>query len=58
MSDLSTQESCEGEQPFHLTRYCFFFVCPKHLVWRICSTSHLGSPSRMSGGGLRKLGPC
>jgi len=58
MSDSSTHESCEGEYPFHLTRYCFFLLRPKRLVWRTFSISHSGSPSRMSGGGSKKLGPC
>ena len=57
-SSLLTQESCAGEYPFYLTRYCFFFhrlyVCS--LI--ICSTSHSSSPSMISGGGSMKFGPC
>ena len=58
MSDSSTHESCEGEYPFHRTRYCFFFVRPKRLDWSTCSTSHSGLPSMMSGGGSIQFGPC
>jgi len=53
-----THESWAGEYPFQRTRYCFFFQQPKVLSLRICSTSHSGSPSMMSGGSLIKLGPC
>ena len=53
-----TQESCAGEYPFQRTRYCFFFQRPKDLSLRTLSTSHSGSPSSISGGGSRKLGPC
>ena len=57
-SSLSTQESCAGEYPFHLTRYCFFFHCPYMHALIICSTSHSSSPSMISGGGSMKFGPC
>ena len=50
--------SCDGEYPFQHTRYCFFFHQPKVCSWSILSTSHSSSPSMMSGGGSRKLGPC
>jgi len=53
-----THESWAGEYPFQWMRYCFFFQRPKVLSLRICSTSHSGSPSMMSGGGLMKLGLC
>jgi len=53
-----THESWAGEYPFQWMRYCFFFQRPKVLSLRICSTSHSGLPSMMSGSGLMKLGPC
>ena len=53
-----THELWAGEYPFQWTRYCFFFQWPKALSLRICSTSHSGLPSMMSGGGSMKLGPC
>jgi len=53
-----THESWAGEYPFQRMRYCFFFQRPKVLSLRICSTSHSGLPSMMSGGGSMKLGPC
>jgi len=53
-----TYESWAGEYPFQRMRYCFFFQRPKVLSLRICSTSHSGSPSMMSGGSLMKLGLC
>ena len=55
---MLTHESWAGEYPFQRIRYCFFFQRPKVLSLRICSTSHSGSPSMMSGGGSMKLGPC
>ncbi len=58
MSSLLTQESCAGEYPFHLTRYCFFLHLPKVHSFRIFSTSHSGLLSMMSEGGWRKFGPC
>ena len=57
-SSSLTHESCAGEYPFHLTRYCFFFHCPYVCSLIICSTSHSSSPSMISGGGSIKLGPC
>ena len=57
-SSKLTQESCAGEYPFQRTRYCFFLQRPKDLSLRTFSTSHSGSPSSISGGGSRKLGPC
>jgi len=57
-SSALTYESWAGEYPFQQTRYCFFLQWPKDLSLRICTTSHFGSPSMMSGGGLMKLGPC
>jgi len=57
-SSALTHESWASEYPFQRMRYCFFFQRPKVLSLRICSTSHSGSPSMMSGGGLMKLGPC
>ncbi len=50
MSSLLTQESCAGEYPFHLIRYCFFLHLPKVCSFKILSTSHSGSSSMMSGG--------
>ncbi len=58
ISSSLTQESCTGEYPFHLTRYCFFFHLPKVHSFINLSTSHSGSSSIMSGGGWRKFGPC
>jgi len=55
---MLTHESWAGEYPFQWMRYCFFFQRPKVLSLRICSTSHSGSPSMMSGGGSMKLGLC
>ena len=57
-SSSSTQESCVGEYPFHLTRYCFFFHRPYMCTLIICSTSHSSSPSMISGGSSIKFGPC
>jgi len=57
-SSALTHESWAGEYPFQWMRYCFFFQQPKVLSLRICSTSHSGSPSMMSGGGSMKLGLC
>jgi len=57
-SSVLTHELWAGEYPFQWTRYCFFFQQPKALSLRICSTSHSGSPSMMSGGSSMKLGPC
>jgi len=57
-SSALTHESWAGEYPFQRMRYCFFFQRPKVLSLRICSTSHSGLPSMMSGGGLMKLGLC
>jgi len=57
-SSSLTHESCAGEYPFHLTRYCFFFHRPYVCALIICSTSHSSLPSMISGGGLIKLGPC
>jgi len=53
-----THESCAGEYPFHLMRYCFFFHQPKVWCFRIISTSHSGVSSIISGGGSKKFGPC
>ena len=58
MSSSLTHESCAGEYPFHLTRYCFFFHQLKVCCFRIDSTSHSDVSSMMSGGGSRKFGPC
>jgi len=57
-SSALTHESWAGKYPFQQMRYCFFFQRPKVLSLRICSTSHSGSPSMMSGGSSMKLGPC
>jgi len=57
-SSMLTHESWASEYPFQQMRYCFFFQRPKVLSLRICSTSHSGSPSMMSGGGSMKLGLC
>ena len=57
-SSALTHESCAGEYPFHLTRYCFFFHRPYVRALIICSTSHSSSPSTISGGGSIKLGLC
>jgi len=57
-SSVLTHESWAGEYPFQRMRYCFFFQRPKVLSLRICSTSHSGSPSMMSGGSSIKLGLC
>jgi len=57
-SSAPTHESWAGEYPFQWMRYCFFFQRPKVLSLRICSTSHSGLPSMMSGGGSMKLGLC
>ena len=57
-SSALTHESCAGEYPFHLTRYCFFFHQLKVRCFRIASTSHLGVSSMISGGGSKKFGPC
>jgi len=57
-SSALTHESCAGEYPFHLTRYCYFFHRPYVCALIICSTSHSSSPSMISGGGSIKLGPC
>jgi hypothetical protein len=57
-SSALTHESCAGEYPFHLMRYCFFFHQPKVQCFRIISTSHSGVSSMISGGGSKKFGPC
>ena len=57
-SSALTQESCAGDYPFHLTRYCFFFHQLKVWCFRIISTSHSGVSSIISGGGSKKFGPC
>ena len=57
-SSSLTQESCAGEYPFHLMRYCFFFHRPYVRSLIICSTSHSSSPSMISGGGSMKFGLC
>jgi len=57
-SSILIHESWAGEYPFQQMRYCFFFQQPKVLSLRICSTSHSGLPSMISGGGSTKLGPC
>jgi len=57
-SSALTHESCAGEYPFHLMRYCFFFHRPYVRALIICSTSHSSLPSMISGGGSIKLGPC
>src|SRR5712672_4235876 len=49
--------SCAGEYPFQRIWYCFIFFGPKRHIPTICSTSHLGSPSTISGGGSKKFGP-
>ena len=56
-SFLSTQESCAGEYPFHLMRYCFFFHRPYMCTLIIFSTSH-SSSLMISGGGSIKFGLC
>ena len=57
-SSALTHESCAGEYPFHLTRYCFFFHRPYVCALIICSTSNSSLPLMISGGGSIKLGPC
>jgi len=58
MSSSLIHESCAGEYPLHLTRYCFFFHWPKVHCFRMDSTFHSGMSSTMLGGGSRKFGLC
>src|SRR6266403_4825614 len=51
-SSAVSQVSCVLEYPVHLTLYWSCLECPKCLAPMICSTSHSGSPSMTSGGGL------
>src|SRR6266403_170202 len=56
-SSAASQVSWASEYPVHLTRYWSRLDRPKRLAPMICSTSHSGSPSMMSGGGAVEVGP-